>query len=112
MAGAVKRGDVVTIAAQGDYGKPRPAVVVQSDTLNAADSVLVALFTSAITDAPLYRHTIEPSAANGLKAVSQMMVDKVLAYPRGKCGPVIGHIAGTDMLVLNTMLSVMIGLAD
>ena len=26
----VKRGDVVLCAARGDYGKPRPAVVVQS----------------------------------------------------------------------------------
>ena len=73
---------------------------------------MVALFTSAITDAPLYRLTIEPTPANGLRAVSQVMVDKVLAYPRAKCGPVIGHLSGTDMLVLNTMLSVMIGLAD
>ena len=27
----MKRGDLVTIALQGDYGKPRPALVVQSD---------------------------------------------------------------------------------
>jgi mRNA interferase MazF len=112
MAGTVKRGDIVTISAQGDYGKPRPAVVVQSGTLNAADSVLVALFTSSVADAPLYRLTVEPAPANGLKAVSQVMVDKVLAYPRAKCGPVIGHLSGTEMLVLNNMLSVMIGLAD
>ncbi len=112
MAGAVKRGDIVTVSAQGDYGKARPAVVVQSDALNAADSVLVALFTSAVTDAPFYRLTIEPAASNGLRAVSQVMVDKVLAYPRAKRGPVIGHLSATHMIVLSTMLSVMIGLAD
>ncbi len=108
----MKRGDIVIISAQGDYGKPRPAVVVQSDALDAADSVLVALLTSAVTEAPLYRFTIEPAPANGLKAVSQVMIDKVLAVPRAKCGPAIGRLSGTDMLVLNTMLSVMIGLAD
>jgi mRNA interferase MazF len=89
----VKRGDLVTVSAPGDSGKLRPAVVVQSDALNAADSVLVALVTSAITDAPLYRLALEPAATNGLKAVSQVMIDKVLAYPRGKCGPVIGHLS-------------------
>jgi len=73
---------------------------------------LVALLASAVSDAPLYRLTIAPTALNGLKAVSQMMVDKVLAYPRAKCGAAIGHLSGTDMLVLNSMLSVMIGLAD
>lgn len=108
----MKRGDLVTVSAQGDYGKPRPAVVIQSDALNAADSVLVVLLTSAVADAPLYRLTVEPAAENGLKAVSQVMVDKVLAYPRAKCGPVIGHLSIADMLVLNNMLSVMIGLAD
>jgi mRNA interferase MazF len=108
----MKRGDLVTVSAQGDYGKPRPAVVIQSDALNAADSVLVALLTSAVADTPLYRLTVEPAAENGLRTVSQVMVDKVMAYPRAKCGPVIGHLSIADMLVLNNMLSVMIGLAD
>lgn len=108
----MKRGDIGTIAAQGDYGKPRPAVVMQSDALNAADSVLVALFTSVIADAPLFRLTIAPTATNGLKATSQMMVDKLLACPRAQCGPTIGSLPPADMLVLNAMLSVMIGLAD
>ncbi|MBR0866692.1 mRNA interferase MazF [Bradyrhizobium diazoefficiens] len=108
----MRRGDLVTVSAQGDYGKPRPAVVIQSDVLNAADSVLVVLLTGMIADAPLYRLSIEPTASNGLKLVSQVMVDKVLAYPRAKCGPVIGHLSGADMLALNNMLSVMIGLAD
>ena len=112
MAGTMKRGDIVTVSAQGDYGKPRPAIVVQSDALDAADSVLVALFTSAISDAPLYRLTVAPAAMNGLKSVSQVMIDKIMAYPRAKCGPAIGRLSGTDMLVLNSMLSVMIGLAD
>lgn len=57
----MKRGAIVTISAPADDGKRRPAVVVQSDALNAADSVLVALFTSVITDAPLYRLTIAPT---------------------------------------------------
>jgi mRNA interferase MazF len=40
------------------------------------------------------------------------MIDKVLAHPRAKCGPVIGRLSATDMLALNSRLSVMIGLAD
>ncbi len=108
----MKRGDLVTVAAQGDYGKPRPAVVIQSDTLNMADSVLVALLTTTLNDAPFYRLAVEPTQTNGLKAASQIMVDKILAYPRAKCGPVIGRLSPQDILTLNNMLSVMIGLAD
>lgn len=108
----MRRGDLVTVSAQGDDGEPRPAIVIQSDGLNAAESVLVALLTSTIADAPLYRLSVAPTAGNGLAVVSQIMVDKIMAYPRATCGPVIGHLSGADVLALNTMLSVMIGLAD
>ena len=35
----IKRGDIVTCALSGDYGKPRPAVVVQSDLFNNFDFI-------------------------------------------------------------------------
>ena len=108
----MKRGDLVIVSAAGDYGKPRPAVVIQSDWLKGADSVLVALLTSVLVDTPLYRLQIEPSDANGLKVPSQVMVDKIVAMPREKCGQVIGRIDETTLIALNHMLSVVIGLAD
>jgi mRNA interferase MazF len=108
----LRRGDTVVVSAPGDYGKPRPAVVVPSDWLDGADSVLVALMTSAVVDAPLYRLLIEPDAANGLAAPSQAMVDKIVALPRGKCGRVVGRIGESSLIALNPMLSFMIGLAD
>lgn len=30
----MKRGDIITVALSGDYGKPRPAVVVQNDKVS------------------------------------------------------------------------------
>ena len=108
----MKRGDIVVVAAAGDYGKPRPAVIVQSDWLQATDSVLVALMTSAIVDAPLYRLLVNPLEANGLKMPSQIMIDKILALPRHKCGAVIGALDQANLVALNAMLSVIIGLAD
>src|ERR1700677_2123241 len=108
----MKRGDLVIISAPGDYGKPRPAIVIQSDWLKATDSVLVALLTSTLVDAPLYRLQIEPSETNGLKVTSQVMVDKILALPREKCGRVIGRIDEGSRITLNHMLSVIVGIAD
>jgi mRNA interferase MazF len=108
----VRRGDLVIVSASGDYGKPRPAVVIQSDWLKATDSVLVALLTTVLADAPLYRLQIEPSVANGLKAPSQVMVDKIVAMQREKCGTVIGRIDESALIALNHMLSVVIGIAD
>ena len=59
----MKRGDFVAVSAPGNYGKPRRAVVIQSDWLKATDSVLVALLTTTLADAPLCRLQVEPSDA-------------------------------------------------
>jgi mRNA interferase MazF len=114
VAGSVsRRGDLVIVSASGAYtGKPRPAVVVQSDHLPPLDSVLVALFTTTIVDAPLYRLSIAPTQANGLVEPSQIMVDKIVALPRGNCGPAIGRLDDAALIVLNRMLSTVLGLAD
>lgn len=108
----MKRGDIVTVAAAGDYGKPRPAVVIQSDWLKATDSVLVALMTSALVDAPIYRLTVEPDATNGLRVTTQIMVDKIVAVSRAKCGKVMGKLDEKARIALDHMVSVVVGLAD
>lgn len=107
----MKRGDIVTVALAGDYGKPRPAVVIQSDWLDETDSVLVCLFTSTVRDAPIFRLTVEPSPSNSLQAISQVMVDKIMAVRRDKCGAIIGRLDEAAMLALNRMLSLVVGIA-
>jgi mRNA interferase MazF len=102
---------VVVISASGDYGKPRPGVVVQSDSI-ATDSVLVAEITSTLRDAPLYRLSVAPSEGNGLKKPSQVMVDKIVTMRRAKCGPVRGRLDDAALIVLNRMLTTVLGLAD
>lgn len=108
----MRRGDIVTVAVQGDYGKPRPAVVIQSDWLAETESVLVCLFTSTLREAPIYRLTVEPTPENGLQVVSQVMVDKIMAVRRDKCGNPLGRLDETTLLMLNRMLSLVVGLAD
>lgn len=108
----MRRGELVTVVLQGDYGKPRPAVIVQSDWLDSTESVLLCLLTSELRDAPVFRLTLEPSARNGLQRTSQIMADKVMAVRRGRCGPSFGHLSDEDVLVLNRMLSLVFGLAD
>lgn len=108
----MRRGDLVIVSAPRDYGKPRPAVVVQSDWLTATDSVLVALLTTALAEAPLYRLMIEPSGLNGLKEPSQIMIDKIIAIPSEKCGRVIGRLNESERITLNHALAVVVGIAD
>ena len=77
----MKRGDLVTIALQGDYGKPRPALVVQSDLFSEHPSVTILPVTSDLRKAPLFRIDVEPTAGTNLKNRSQVMVDKVQTVP-------------------------------
>ena len=91
----MRRGDIVTVAFAGDFGKPRPAVIVQSDYLNGTHAtILLCPFTSELVDAPLIRIPVVPSQQNGLRAPSQIMVDKVAPVRREKIGRAIGVLAG------------------
>jgi mRNA interferase MazF len=102
----VRRGDVVAVAVQGDYGKPRPAVVVQSDLFNETHpSISLLPLTSTIVDAPLIRLTIDPGRENGLSRVSQVMVDKVLTLPREKIGATIGRLDDDVMIRVTRALA-------
>src|SRR4030088_2398807 len=84
---AMKRGDVVTVAAAGDYGKPRPAVIVQTDALpDTHASVGVCQMTSECTDAHDFRVTVEPTPKNGLRVTSQVMADKPVTIRRERIG--------------------------
>jgi mRNA interferase MazF len=69
----VRRGDLVTVAVSGDYGKPRPAPIVQADVYAEHPSVTVLPLTSELIDAPLLRVTVEPGASTGLRLRSQVM---------------------------------------
>jgi mRNA interferase MazF len=104
------RGDVVAVAVSGDYGKPRPAVIVQADWLHSTDSVLVCQITSTECDMPTYRLKLEPAAETGLRAVSYVMADKIVAAKRSKCRPVIGRVPDAVMARLDEMLALVMGL--
>ena len=87
------RGDVVVIATRGAYtGKPRPAVVVQSDLFNPTHaSITVCPITPDCIDAPLFRITVLPGARSGLLVMSQIMVDKVVSVPASSIARTIGR---------------------
>lgn len=105
----MKRGDLVTVVLQGAYGKPRPALIVQSDLFVEHPSVTILPVTSELRDTPLFRITLEPTPSNGLRARSQVMVDKAQSMPREKLGEMIGQADGEAMLAVNRALAVFFG---
>jgi mRNA interferase MazF len=110
----ISRGDLVTVAAPGDFGKPRPAVVIQSDALTGAEvkTVLVCLISSHLVDAATFRLRVEPAAGTGLRQPSQIMVDKIISMPRTRIGRVIGRLDEETMQRLNRALAFVIGLGQ
>jgi len=108
----VKRGDLVTVALPGNFGKPRPALVVQADLFNATHaSVTILPITSTALDAPLFRIALEPTPGNRLKVPSQIMVDKVFSVRRDRVGKTIGRVNEDTMVIVGRALAVWLGFA-
>lgn len=105
------RGDFVTIAMQGDFGKPRPALVIQSDQFDAHASLTVLPVTGTLVAAPLLRVTVQPGAGNGLQKTSQVMVDKAITVKRDKVGPAFGRIEADALVEVERCLAVFLGIA-
>ena len=101
----------MTIAMQGDFGKPRPALVIQSDPFNEHATVTVLLVSSTLVDAPLFRVTVQPDKINSLQKPSQVMVDKAMTVKRDKLGEAFGSASDEVMLEVGRCLAVFLGIA-
>ena len=107
----MKRGDLVTIAMAGDFGKPRPALVIQADQFATTATVSLLLLSGTLVDAPLIRVAVEPSAQNGLLKPSQIMVDKIMTVRREKLGAPFGRLDDETLLTVNRVLALFLGFA-
>jgi mRNA interferase MazF len=102
----MRRGDLVTIALSGDYGKPRPALVIQSDLFDQHPSVTILPLTSELRKTPLFRITVEPDPGNGLRKPSQVMIDKTQTVPREKISSTIGRLDDESLMAIDRALAV------
>ena len=109
----MKRGTIVVVAARGTYtGKPRPALVVQSDLFNPTHrSVTICPITSECVDAPLFRLTLPPGPRTGLRTVSQVMIDKIVSVPRGTITAEVGECDARELEATDEMLRRWLGVS-
>jgi mRNA interferase MazF len=105
----MRRGDIVTVSLAGDYGKPRPALVIQSDLFDEHPSLTVLPITSDLVDAPLLRVGIGPEC--GLERASQIQIDKAQTPRRERIGTVIGRADEASLRAVNRALAVFLALA-
>ena len=107
----VTRGDLIIVALVGDYGKPRPALVVQSDAFRDVPSVTVLPLSGDLREARLVRITVEPRTGTGLTKRSQVMIDKAVTVSRSKIGQRIGRADTGTMRAVDTALAGFLGLS-
>jgi mRNA interferase MazF len=106
----MKRGDLVPVVLAGAYGKPRPALVIQSDLFAKHPSVTILPITSELRAIETFRIAAEPTAKNGLRIRSQIMVDKAHTIPRDKAGAPFGELEPGTLVAVNRALAVFLGL--
>lgn len=106
----IARGDIVIGSLPGDFGKPRPMLVVQDDSFQGLSSLTVLPLTSDLRMASSIRITIEPSEQTGLRERSQIMIDKTGTLLRSRIGQRIGRAEPTMMRTVGRALMAFLGL--
>jgi mRNA interferase MazF len=106
----LKRGDVALVVLQGELGKPRPGVIVQSDELGALSSLIVCPMSSHIDATNLMRPVVAPTVQNGLLVRTQIMTDKLNTLRRDRVRRVIGTLDSDARERLDSALLLVLGL--
>ncbi|MGB3426432.1 MAG: type II toxin-antitoxin system PemK/MazF family toxin [Castellaniella sp.] len=106
----MRRGSLIAVSLPGAYGKPRPALVIQSDLLAELDSIIVCPITSKIRQAD-FRITVEPNDTNRLLTQSQIMVDKISTLPKMRVGSVFGQLDTPTIQAVERALLTVTGIA-
>jgi mRNA interferase MazF len=106
----LKRGDIVLVVFSGDFGKPRPALVIQTDTAIPSEYITCIPITGTLKRVPDVRIAIEPTPQNGLAKPSELMVDLVQTASKSRFRDVIGSIDAETMILVERSLSLHLGL--
>jgi mRNA interferase MazF len=110
LAAGLKRGDVVIVSAPGEYGKPRPSVIIQRNDLGVLDSIIVCPLSSRLVERGPIRPTIQPVDRNGLRKASQAKLDKIVAIQIRRVGQKVGEVSPLDMRRIERGLSIVLDL--
>ena len=107
----MKRGDIAVALMKGDYGKPRPVLIVQADSYVEHTSVTVAMISTSHAPLQDIRLAVEPSVQNGLREPSHVLVDRVQTVPLDRIRDVIGELTTEQMARVDRALALFLGLA-
>jgi mRNA interferase MazF len=108
----LKRGDIVLVAPSGEFRKPRPALIIQSDSASPSGYFTYLPITSNLLRVPDVRVPVMPNAHNGLRLPSEIMVDMIQTSSLAKFDKTIGTIDDHTLQLVETSLSLHLGLDE
>lgn len=106
------RGEIWFVAGGVYASKPRLAVVLQDDRFDATESVTVCPITSTDVAAPLLRVRIPADALSGLDSASSVMIDKLATVRRANATKRLGRLSAAQLVEVERLVVVFLGLAD
>lgn len=106
----MRRGDICIAASTGEFGKPRPVVIVQASASLIGLTMTYVPITSDLWQLPEVRVAISPTPENGLRKESELMVDRIQTATLNRFGPKIGHIDRLTMQKVEAALVTHLGL--
>lgn len=106
------RGDVVIVADRhGDAtGKPRPAIVVQSEKFRGGNTITVVPLTSDPGGYSYARVPVTPTEALPLAGPCFAMIERITTVRRAKVRGPIGQVSASELDLLDGRLMVFLGL--
>ncbi len=107
----MNRGDLYIGVPPGDYGKPRPVLIVQSNWIGPLESRIICPLTTHEEPVAFLRLRIEPTPENGLERTSFIMIEKIMTVPAWRFRQKIGELDSLAMDIVGTRLAVVLGLA-
>ena len=109
----IKRRDIVVLNLGGNIGKPRPALIIQSDILNInskLSTTIVLPISSELLNMEIIRYKLEPNTKNGLQFNSQIMIDKIMQVEKHRIQKVIGNISKKQIDEIEARLLSILGI--
>jgi mRNA interferase MazF len=101
---------VIIVAPPGEFGKPRPAVIIQADLALESETVTFLPITSDLEVAIAVRVPVAANASNGLRRDSQVMVDRIQTSSLSRIGGIVGSLNDETMQAVENALLIHLGL--
>ncbi len=104
------RGDIALVALSGEFGKPRPTLIIQADTTLPSEYISHIPITATLNRVPDVRIPILPGPQNGLMKPSEIMVDLIQTASLSKFRGVIGRLDLETLTLVERSLALHLGL--